>query len=83
MFFHTDTADSPWIVVKSDDKKCARLNAMRYILLSLPYTDKDANRIGRLDPLIVGRMSILHERDEHDAASGQYMSWTDQQGITS
>ncbi len=81
MFFHTDTADSPWIVVKSDDKKRARLNAMRYILLSLSCTDKDANRIGRLDPLIVGRMSILHERGEHDAASGQYMSWADQQGI--
>ncbi len=35
MFFHTDTADSPWTVVKSDDKKRARLNAMRYVLHSL------------------------------------------------
>ena len=36
MFFHTDTADCPWIVIKSDDKKRARLNAMRYVLHSLP-----------------------------------------------
>lgn len=47
MFFHTETADSPWTVVKSDDKKRARLNAMRYVLHSMPYAGKDAKRIGR------------------------------------
>jgi polyphosphate kinase 2 len=36
MFFHTDTADSPWTVIKSDCKKRARLNAMRYVLHKLP-----------------------------------------------
>ena len=41
MFFHTDTADSPWIVVKSDDKKRARLNCMRHVLSTLPYPGKD------------------------------------------
>jgi len=65
MFFHTDTADSPWTVIKSDDKKRARLNAMRYVLHSLPYTGKDAARIGSVDTLIVGRANIIHERDEH------------------
>ncbi|MFK8252765.1 polyphosphate kinase 2 [Ancylobacter terrae] len=66
MFFHTDTADSPWTVIKSDDKKRARLNAMRYVLHSLPYTGKDPERIGRVDTLLVGRANTVHERGEHD-----------------
>lgn len=70
MFFHTDTADSPWTVVKSDDKKRARLNAMRYILHSLPYKDKDVQRIGRVDDLLVGRANIIHERGEYGVVSG-------------
>jgi polyphosphate kinase 2 len=41
MFFETDTADSPWTVIKSDCKKRARLNAMRYVLHKLPYANKD------------------------------------------
>ncbi len=55
MFFHTDTADAPWIVIKSDCKKRARLNAMRYLLHQLPYTTKDTDQIGAVDPLLVGR----------------------------
>ncbi len=72
MFFHTDTADSPWTVVKSDDKKRARLNAMRYVLHSMPYKDKDIKRIGPVDDLLVGRANIIHERDEHDITTGRY-----------
>ncbi len=72
MFFHTDTADSPWTVVKSDDKKRARLNAMRYVLHAMPYKDKDAKRIGAVDDLLVGRANIIHERDEHDLKAGRY-----------
>ena len=53
MFFHTDTTDSPWTVIKSDCKKRARLNAMRYVLHSLPYSNKDEASIGAIDPLIV------------------------------
>ena len=70
MFFHTDTADSPWTVVKSDDKKRARLNAMRYILHSLPYKDKDPKRVGEVDDLLVGRANIIHERGEHKVGHG-------------
>ena len=73
MFFHTDTADSPWTVIKSDDKKRARLNAMRYVLHSLPYKGKDIQKIGRIDDLLVGRANIIHERGEHDLASGRYV----------
>ncbi|MGQ3675182.1 polyphosphate kinase 2 [Xanthobacter sp. TB0139] len=66
MFFHTDTADSPWTVIKSDDKKRARLNAMRYVLHSLPYADKDLERVGPVEPLLVGRANSIHERGEHE-----------------
>jgi polyphosphate kinase 2 (PPK2 family) len=72
MFFHTDTADSPWTVVKSDDKKRARLNAMRYVLHAMPYQDKDLSRIGTVDDLLVGRANIIHERDTHDLGAGRY-----------
>ena len=66
MFFYTDTADAPWTVVKSDCKKRARLNALRYVLHRLPYTNKDLTRIGPLDPLIVGRANVVYERGEKD-----------------
>ncbi len=64
MFFHTDTADAPWTVLKSDCKKRARLNAMRYVLHKLPYKNKDPAAIGPLDPLLVGRAHIVYERGE-------------------
>jgi polyphosphate kinase 2 (PPK2 family) len=64
MFRHTDTADAPWTVIKSNCKKRARLNAMRYVLHSLPYARKDAARIGPLDPLLVGRAHVIYERGE-------------------
>jgi polyphosphate kinase 2 len=66
MFFYTDTADSPWTVVKSDCKKRARLNALRYVLHKLPYTNKDIDKIGALDPLLVGRANVVYERGEKD-----------------
>lgn len=67
MFFHTDTADAPWTVIKSNCKKRARLNAMRYVLHKLPYKNKDTARIGNLDPLIVGRANVVYERGEQGA----------------
>ncbi len=65
MFMHTDTADSPWTVIKSDCKKRARLNAMRYVLHKMPYEAKDIDRIGPLDPLLVGRAHVVYERGEN------------------
>lgn len=64
MFFHTDTPDAPWIVIKSDCKKRARLNAMRYLLHKLPYTGKDVERVRPVDPLIVGRANLINELEE-------------------
>lgn len=67
MFFYTDTADAPWTVIKSNCKKRARLNAMRYVLHKLPYKGKDLQAIGALDPLVVGRANVVYERGEHTA----------------
>lgn len=67
MFFCSDTHDAPWTVVKSDCKKRARLNAMRYVLHTIPYKNKDLERIGPLDPLLVGRANIVYELGERPA----------------
>ncbi|MGE3914974.1 MAG: polyphosphate kinase 2 [Hyphomicrobiaceae bacterium] len=65
MFFYTDTADAPWTIIKSDDKKRARLNAMLHFLAGLDYPDKD-RAVARIpDPLIVGSTAHVIGRDEH------------------
>lgn len=65
MFYHTDTSDSPWTVVKSNCKKRARLNAMRYVLHKFNYRNKDVTVIGKIDPLIVGRSNAIYEAGEN------------------
>jgi len=65
MFFYTDTADAPWTIVKSDDKKRARLNCMQHFLSSLPYPGKDLHVVEEPDPLIVGATSHVIGRDGH------------------
>jgi polyphosphate kinase len=64
MFRHTDTDRAPWTVVKSNDKKRARLEAMRYVLADVDYEDKDESIVRRPDPLIVGRAADLYETGE-------------------
>lgn len=64
MFFYTDTPDSPWKVIRSDCKKRARLNAMRYILSLYPYADKDDKALGKVDSKIIGSASKIYEPDE-------------------
>jgi polyphosphate kinase 2 len=68
MFVHTDTSDAPWTVIKSDCKKRARLNAMRYLLQRLPYANKDTAALGKVDPLLVGRASLVAGRAEEYGA---------------
>ncbi len=65
MFFYTDTADAPWTIVKSDDKKRARLNCMQHFLAALDYPDKDHHIVRGPDPLIVGSPSQVIEKDRH------------------
>jgi len=53
-------------------KKRARLNAMRYVLHSLPYNGKEPERVGPMDDSLVRGANIVHERDEHDLSTGRY-----------
>ena len=55
MFLRTDTDDAPWTTIKTNDKKRARLNAMRYFLSQFDYEGKDDDVVGEPDPLIVQR----------------------------
>jgi len=55
MFARTDTKTAPWITIKTNDKKRARLNAMRYFLSQFEYDEKDHDVVGEADPLIVQR----------------------------
>jgi polyphosphate kinase len=59
MFDRTDTDHAPWTVVKSNDKKRARLEAMRHVLAGIDYTDRNPAIVGVPDPLIVGRAREL------------------------
>jgi polyphosphate kinase 2 len=65
MFFYTDTADAPWTIVKSDDKKRARLNCMRHFLSSLDYDGKDHKTVGQPDPFIVTSSDHALRNSEH------------------
>lgn len=59
MFFHTHTGDAPWTIVKSDDKKRARLNCLRHFLYNLDYPEKDLNIVYEADSLLVGDPILL------------------------
>jgi len=65
MFFYTDTADAPWTVVKSDCKKRARINAMRFVLNELDYPNKNKKVAVPPDPFIVGSAKYIYETGEH------------------
>ncbi|ABW11347.1 protein of unknown function DUF344 [Parafrankia sp. EAN1pec] len=64
MFFYTDIPEAPWTVIKSNDKKRARLEAMRYVLSRLDYPGRDESVIGRPDERIVGAAAGLLEPGE-------------------
>ena len=64
MFFYTDTPHAPWTVVKSNDKKRARIEAMRHVLSRLDYTDRDLDIVGQSDPAIVGPAAYVLETGE-------------------
>ena len=72
MFFYTDTADAPWVIVKSNDKKRARLNCMRHFLSTLDYPDKDPAIAAPPDPLIVGHASHVVHGAAHILGAAQH-----------
>ncbi|MEU6126568.1 polyphosphate kinase 2 [Streptomyces sp. NPDC047123] len=64
MFRATDTPHAPWTVVKTNDKRRGRLEAMRHLLLQIDYEAKDTEAVGKADPLIIGPANTLLEPGE-------------------
>ncbi len=54
MFFFTHTLEAPWTVINANDKRTARVNAIRHVLSALPYDGKDASVVRPPDPSVVG-----------------------------
>ncbi|MFD9006942.1 polyphosphate kinase 2 [Streptomyces sp. NPDC059582] len=69
MFRATDTGHAPWTVVKSNDKRRARLEAMRSLLARIDYTSKDCAAVRTPDPLVIGPADTLLEAGEEDTAA--------------
>lgn len=70
MFFYTDTAECPWTVVKSNDKKRARIEAMRWVLSQFDYPSKNHRIVGQPDPKIVGSPRDIY--DEGEVPEGEF-----------
>lgn len=68
MFRATDTEHAPWTVVKSNDKRRARLEAIRSLLWRVDYENKDTSAVGEPDPLIVGAADTLLEPGEEPSS---------------
>jgi polyphosphate kinase 2 len=68
MFRHTDTAFAPWTVIKSNDKKRARIEALRFVLSRLDYPDKDESVVGRPDRKLVGPAGEVYEKEERESS---------------
>jgi polyphosphate kinase len=69
MFFFTDLPDAPWTVVKANDKRRARLEAMRFALRRIDYDGRDEEIVGQPDPLIVGPAPLLYDGAESASVS--------------
>ncbi|WOO40279.1 polyphosphate kinase 2 [Rubellicoccus peritrichatus] len=64
MLFYTDTADAPWTIIRSDCKKRARLNTIKFLLRSIPYDGKIEKHLRDIDPLIIGSSKEIYELGE-------------------
>jgi polyphosphate kinase len=69
MFFYTDTADAPWTVIRSNDKKRARLACMQHFLSKLDYPNKDLEVAHAPDPLILHQAEVLLRDNDHILAA--------------
>ena len=71
MLFYTDTGQAPWTVIKSNDKKRARLEAMRWVLTQFDYPDKNHRVVGHPDSRIVGPPSTIYvDGETHNLSFG-------------
>jgi polyphosphate kinase 2 len=66
LFFYTDTPESPWIVINSNEKRRARVEAIRTVLHALDYDQKDAGVAREPDPLVVRPASVLQIPTDDD-----------------
>ncbi|GAA3104795.1 polyphosphate kinase 2 [Streptomyces rectiviolaceus] len=64
MFRATDTVHAPWSVIKFNDKRRGRLEAIRHLLLRVDYEAMDKDAVGEADPLVIGPADTLLEADE-------------------
>ena len=62
MFAHTHKDQTPWTVIRSNDKRRARLNAIRVVLTAMDYDGKDAEIVGQTDDNIVGTTKEFFDR---------------------
>ncbi|WP_116131793.1 polyphosphate kinase 2 [Tropicimonas sp. IMCC34043] len=51
---------APWTVIRSDDKRRARIQAMKQVLSQIDYKGKIDKVVGEIDPLICGGPALLH-----------------------
>ncbi len=58
MFERTDKENTPWTIIRTNDKRRGRINAMQAFLTTLPYPNKDESVVSTPDPLIVGDFEI-------------------------
>ena len=63
MFHYTDTEHAPWTVVKSNDKKRARLELIKHVLRKFDYDGKDEEAIGKPDKALIGPPLVLSEHN--------------------
>lgn len=73
MFFYTDTADAPWTVIRSNDKKRARLTCMRHFLSQLDYPEKDPEVAMAPDPKIFHQAEAVLQKSHQSPASTSHM----------
>lgn len=69
MFFYTDTADAPWTVIRSNDKKRARLTCIKHFLSQLDYPDKDMSVATPPDPKIFHQADAVLSNTDHVLAA--------------
>lgn len=76
MFFYTDTSHAPWTVVKSNDKKRSRIEAMRWVLAKFDYPGKDHEVVGTPDPLLIGSPADVYDDGETPTGTFPVVSGT-------
>lgn len=68
MFARTDTAAAPWYVVQADDQRRARVDCLRHLLSTIPYTDLTADAVP-------DRLPRRRPRDPGHRSSGHLYRW--------